>query len=353
MRVYNIDPAVDPRWNKYIEKHPYGCIFHHSTWKNVLDQTFTHLKPYYMIVEDSCGTIKGIVPIFSVNSWITGNRLVSLPFTLYCDPLVDSQEAFKQIIDHILGNRIKLHSTYIEIRTRYANDLFKNTYFRKFSGHKNHTLSLDSDLSTIKKSFHRSCIRQRIIRAENSPISIYEAHSSYDLKHFFKLYCNTRKKVGLPPQPYQFFKNMWDELYPQNLMNILIAKYRDQPVSSLLYLKYKQRVHAEFMGNDYHYFNYSPNILLFWQAIQRAKSEGYQFFDFGGSASDNINLITFKRRWGTVEEDISYYYFPNIKGLSVDRSEKRSYRLLTTISSKLPDHLFTFSGELLYRHLGG
>lgn len=353
MKVHIIDPSSDSRWNDFVEKHPLGCIFHHSVWKEVLEKTFPQLKSFYFIAEDSDASIRGAIPFFWVNSWITGSRFVSLPFSLYCDPLVETQRIFNLLIKDIVEKQRQIDAGFIVIRTRFVSDLFTDTDFKQFIGYKNHTLILDSSLEAIKGSFHRSCVRQRINRAEQSHVTVTEACSESDVKCFYDLYYITRKKIGFPPQPYRFYRNMWDILYPRNMLGILIAKYQDQPVSSLLFLKYKQRVHAEYMGTDDNFLDHSPNILLFWKAIQLVKAEGYRFFDFGGSAINNLNLIAFKRRWGTVEEDISHYYFPNIKGLSSELEQSVKYKLLTKLSPKLPDRIFKWTGQLLYRHLGG
>ena len=353
MKTRIIDSSSDSRWNEFIEKHPLGCIFHHSAWKEVLEKTFPQLKSFYFIAEDSDAIIRGAIPFFEVNSWLTGNRFVSLPFSLYCDPLVETQEIFNTLIKDIVEKQEQIHAGFITMRTRFAGHFFINTNFKQFIGYKNHTLSLDPSLVTIERSFHRSCVRQRISRAEQSDITISEACSESDVKCFYELFCMTRKKIGFPPQPFRFYRNKWEILYPRKMLGILIAKYHDQPVSSLLFLKFKQRVHAECMGTDDRYLDHSPNILLFWRAIQLVKAEGYRFFDFGGSAINNLNLIAFKRRWGTVEEDISHYYFPCVKGLSSDLAQSARYKLLTKLSPKLPDRIFKWTGQLLYRHLGG
>lgn len=353
MKTIVINPSIDVRWNKFVEKHPLGCVFHHSAWKEVVEKTFPQVKPLYLVVEDTDGRILGGAPFFLVKSWLSGSRLVSLPFSLYCDPLVDSQKIFKLLVETILWKQRELGISFVEVRTRFTSGLFQDIRFKEFRGYKNHTLSLDPDLEILKKSFHRTCVRQRINRAKKSNLTVMEASSEADMWTFYQLHCMTRKKYGIPPQPYQFFRNMWEILYPQKMLGVLIARYGNQSVSALLFLKYKKRIHAEYIGTDATFLNYSPNILLFWKAIQKSKADGYKYFDFGGSYANNIPLINFKKRWGTVEEEISYYYIPDIKGLSAEVEKSKKYRILTQVSCKLPDRLFRWMGHFLYYHLGG
>lgn len=353
MRINVINPSQDSRWDEFVENHALGCVFHHSRWKEVIEETFPQTKPCYLIAEGANGAVRGCIPIFLVKSWITGSRLVSLPFSLHCDPLVDSQDVFESLAEAVLRKQRESGSSFTEVRTRFAGNLFGKTDFIRFQGYKNHTLSLEPEIEALRKSFHRTCVRQRINRAEQSNLTVKEACSEADMRTFYELHCMTRKKFGMPPQPYRFYQNMWKILHPQKMLGVLIAKYGSQPVSSLLMLKYKQRIHAEYMGTDDKFLQHSPNILLFWKAIQKSKAEGYQFFDFGGSHASNIALINFKRRWGTVEEDIPHYNFPDTKGFSAELENSTKYRLLTTIGRKMPDWLFRWAGNCLYRHLGG
>ena len=83
-----IDPEADPRWDDFVQQHPEGSIYHHSAWKKVLEETYG-FDPFYVALENKTeGTFEGIVPFMLVNSWLTGKRLVSLPFTSYCNPIV-------------------------------------------------------------------------------------------------------------------------------------------------------------------------------------------------------------------------------------------------------------------------
>lgn len=353
MNIRTINPETDSRWNDFVDKHPHGCVFHHSAWSQVLNRSFPQLHPFYCVAEDENSIIQGAIPCAWVISRITGKRLVSLPFSLYCDPLVHNREVFFDLQENIVSEFRAHRASYAVIRVRFAPGLFSSGPFIDYIGYKNHTLSLDPDLDELLHSFDRQCIRSHIHKGENDGIEIREATSENEIKTFFNLYIKTRKKFGTPPQPFIFFKNMWDILYPKNMLMVLIAKYRNIPICSLWCLKYKNRVHAECIGVDEDYRELSPNILTFWRAIQVSKQQGYQFFEFGGTSCYNTGLLHFKSRWGAVEEDIHHYFYPKVKGFSSNFSTGMDYSLWTKLIKKLPDWLFIESGNLAYRHLGG
>ncbi|MFH1941008.1 MAG: GNAT family N-acetyltransferase, partial [bacterium] len=184
-------------------------------------------------------------------------------------------------------------------------------------------------------------------------LTVKASSSEVDLKAFYELNCKTRKKFGVPPKPYRFFKNLWDILNPKNMVDILTVYFESKPICSILYLKYKKRAHGEYMGTDETYRQFSPNIFLFWKTIQRLKAENFHSFDFGSTSANNENLLTFKRRWGTVEEDLKHYYFPEVHGVSADFENGTKYKLFTSMCRRMPDGLFRMTGNFLYNHLGG
>ena len=102
MTIKLIDPITDPRWDKFVENHPFGWICHLSGWKQVLEKSFKHMKGYYFALLDNSGNIQAALPIFEVKSWLTGNRLVSIPFATLCDPLISKSEEMAILLEAVL-----------------------------------------------------------------------------------------------------------------------------------------------------------------------------------------------------------------------------------------------------------
>src|SRR4030042_2172372 len=153
MAVMQIDPVSDERWDPMVMDHPMGCVYHHSAWKKVLNRTFRHIQSGYFAREQD-NKITGGVPFFLIKSPLTGKRLVSLPFSFYCDPLVDSELEFKELMDGVARKQKDLGASFIQMRTRFMRPMLQNAGFKEFPGFKNHNLSLDQDTESMMKSFH-------------------------------------------------------------------------------------------------------------------------------------------------------------------------------------------------------
>jgi hypothetical protein len=90
---------------------------------------------------------------------------------------------------------------------------------------------------------------------------------------------------------------------------------------------------------------------LFWKAIQDAKVDGVQQFDFGRSDYDNEGLITFKDRWGSQRMGLTYWRLPS-QSVSGCGQWKRILKFAGPIFACIPDRLLAASGRVLYRHVG-
>ncbi len=349
-----INPLEDVRWDRFVENHPWGWVCHLSEWKQVLEKSFRHMKGYYPIVlDEETQQIKAGMPVFSVKSWLTGKRLVSIPFATLCDPLIASGEELEPLLDAVLNLSRNIGGRYVEIRSLAASHLIPDDQLGSRQFYKHHYLLLDKDPEQLKKSFHRTCVRQRISRAIDSGLSVRIGDCEADLASFYQLFVKTRKRLCLPPLPYSFFKSLWETFLPTNKISLLLAEKDGLPLASLILFKFRDRVSAEFAASDETFKNLSPNHYLFWEAIKSAHEDGYRIFDFGRTSPDNKSLMDFKRHWGTQVIDLPQHYYPKriAEELSCEKAS-RSYRFVKKLCKTAPEFAFERIGGICYRHLG-
>ncbi len=348
--ITTIDPLTDGRWDAFVSNHPLGWVCHLSGWVEVLCKSFKHMNAHYFVLTNG-DEIKAALPVFEVRSWLTGNRLVSIPFATLSDPLVSSKEELDQLLSAVInfsGGRN------IEIRT-----LASSTYFDKADSslimhYKYHYLPLDRTPEELMKSFHRTCVRQRIARAKDSGIRVEEGMVASGLGDFYRLHLTSRKRLALPPQPYVFFESLFDVLRPRGLVSLLLAKLEGKTVGALILLRFNGRVSAEFAVYDERYHNISPLHGLFWHAIKSAHEDGYRTFDFGRTSEINCSLIDFKSRWGTKVEDMPEFHYPlpAKQRKATVREETVAYKLMRKVCHNAPAFAFPLIGKFCYRHLG-
>src|SRR5262245_27771741 len=83
--VHLIRPLEDPRWSALIERHPRASVFHSLEWLRALHQTYGY-QPVAFTTATAGEELQNAILGCRINSWLTGRRIVSLPFSDHCDP---------------------------------------------------------------------------------------------------------------------------------------------------------------------------------------------------------------------------------------------------------------------------
>src|SRR5215469_11256850 len=95
--ILELDPSSDARWLSFVNRHARATVFHRVPWLKALCQTYGYRSIVFGRVSPS-GELLGGVLFCEIRSWMTGNRLVSLPFSDHCEPLVESPEELRNIM---------------------------------------------------------------------------------------------------------------------------------------------------------------------------------------------------------------------------------------------------------------
>lgn len=349
MRIITTN-SVDPLlWDTFINNHPFSSIYHHPFWLNVLENTYGY-RPFYHLIINDAGNYQAAVVSALVSSPFTGKRMVSLPFSDMCDPLVETEEQLRALMTAVDKTRKRLHGRFSEFR------FFQGVSCLNFKETDNeycvHRLSLDRPLEQIFRSFHKNCVQRAVKKAAREGVDVIQGHRPYDLKAFYRLHLMTRKKHGVPVQPLRFFRNLWNAFYPQNMATLLLAKFHGKVIASVIILWHNKTGYYKFGASDDAFQKQRANQLLMWEAIQIAHRKGYAMFDFGRTSVANAGLDEYKSRWGTEKIPMAYFQLPPSKkaGMLVETSPIHHH--LKKIMTSVPTCINRIGGELFYGHLG-
>ena len=349
--VYQIEPLTDSRWGEFVNRHPRSSIFHTVPWLEALRRTYAYEPIVYTTTPPGIALRDGLV-FCRVASWLTGRRLVSLPFSDHCEPLIDDAadpNVLLSAVERMLGQE-KLR--YIEIRPKRVLEL-ETSLSASNCTYCLHELDLSHDLDSIFRHCHKDSTQRKIRRAEREGLTYEYGRSGVLLKAFYHLLVLTRRRHQLPPQPMQWFENLIDCC--GEALQIRVAFKDRQPIAAILTLFHGDTVTYKYGCSDAKFNNLGGTHLLFWRTIQEAKSNGFNVFDLGRSEYENTGLITFKDRWGTARSELRYLRFAT----SAQSSEHYrtggggwKVRMAKRVMSGLPAPLLSTVGNLLYRHIG-
>lgn len=352
-RVDVIDPLKDKRWDDFVMKHSFGWVAHLSGWKRVLETTFPHMKGHYLaLVDTQSNEIKAGLPVFEVKSFLAGNRLVSIPFATLCDPLISGKEDSDILINAAIRLLEQKKLSFLEIKAMNAISLIENSGLSKYSIFRHNYLELNDGIEALWNNLNDR-EKRNIKKAQKCNLSIKIAADENDVIIFYKLYAMTRKRLGLPSQPYLFFKTLWDVFSASGYVKILLASFDDQIVASHYLLQFNGRISAEAVGWDINYKNINSNHFLYWEGIKAAVDKNFKIYDFGRTSPNNQTLMDFKNRWGTKIIDLPSFYYPDATDeKNIDREKTTTYKLARFACRKAPDFTYSLIGRICYRHLG-
>jgi CelD/BcsL family acetyltransferase involved in cellulose biosynthesis len=349
--AYRIDPFHDLRWNEFIDRHPEASLFHSLEWLRALSRTYGY-RPLAYTTAGPDEELRNAVVFCRVESWLTGRRLVSLPFSDHCQPLVDTQEDL-EIISTALEQELRQEQwRYLEMRPLQSFQLDTPLPCATLS-YSFHELDLRPDLDTIFRNFHKSSIQRKIRRAEREALSYCEGSTEILLNDFYALFKITRRRHGVPPQPRKWFANLI-EAFGDDL-KIRVAYKDTKPVAAILTLRHKNTLIYKYGGCDARFNRLGGMHCLFWKAIQEAKAAGLRSIDFGRADADQRGLITFKNRWGAKESLLTYLRYGDPEqtaqfcDLPAGSCKSSAARF---VLRHLPISVLSLTGLLLYPHVG-
>jgi hypothetical protein len=347
MPAYELDPLSDSRWPEFVEHHTDASVFHTRGWLKALRNTY-HYQPIVLTTTAPGRPLTAGLVFCKIQSWLTGSRLVSLPFSDHCQPLINQCGELRELLS-FFGEKQNRKWKYVELRPKAVGDWqLEAPGFAQSEAFCFHALDLRPSLDDIYRGFHKSCIQRKVQRAAKEALSLERGRSEDLLRKFYGLMLLTRRRHQLPPQPFRWFQQLADSLGEKLLVRVALKD--GQPIASILTISHHRTVVYKYGCSDSKHHSVGGMPFLFWQAIQDAKAAGAEEFDFGRSELDNEGLIAFKDHWGGSRRTLNYYKYPGTKSKSL----AKSWRAQATRKgfSILPDFCLTAAGKLLYKHIG-
>ncbi len=286
-----------------------------------------------------------MIPAFEANSWITGRRGISLPFTDECTPVCSSAPKFKRrfaaVSEHARNRKWK----YLELRG--GRHLLPNS--RASATFWGHTLLLQSIVGSQETRLG-SATRRGIRKGQSSDVSIEVSTSLDALKSFYLLLCLTRRRHGLPPQPMRFFESIHRFILSNGQGLVVTAVSKTKPIAAAVFFHRGTQAIYKFGASDEAFQQLRPNNVLMWHAIRSYAERGYATLDFGRTSVTNAGLRRFKLGWGTMERTIEYFRYDYARSdFVVSRDQATGWH--NKLFQLMPPAASRALGGLLYKHI--
>jgi hypothetical protein len=338
-----VDPLEVPNWDKQVLRLPGCTFFYSSAWARVLVESYGY-KPLYFTIFDG-EALSACLPVMEVDSFLTGRRGVSLPFTDYCEPIVSTPGQFHELFEKAAeyGKRRGWKSLELRGANEYLHDSPPSSTYLT------HTLALTASEAPVFSSFRESN-RRNIRKAVASCLNVQIAASKEAIRQFYRLNQITRREHGLPPQPLRFFEKVHEHVIWKGLGFVALAHRENAAVAASVYFHFGGAAIYKYGASNKRYQHLRPNNLVMWEAIRRCIQTGCTSLSLGRTDVDGDGLRQFKAGWGAKEQPINYYK-QDIKTREFLSDSRRTNGVTSKVAACLPLPILRAAGILLYRHM--
>lgn len=339
-----VNPLEEASWDEQLDcqRHPEYTFFHSTAWAKILAKTYGY-KPIYFVRKES-GMVRSVLPFMEVNSGLTGKRGVSLPFTDVCEPLCTHRAGFNELLRNATELAQARRWRYLEFHggENLLNEASPSVSFYR------HIVDIPPDDEALFAKI-KSSVRRAIRKAEDSGVAVEFRRDLGAVKAYYLLHGKSRKKHGMPPQPFSFFKNIHEHILSGGFGLVALAHWNGLPIAGAIFFYTERKAIYKFGASDERFQHLRGNNLVFREAMRWFGQKGITTLDLGRTSMNNEGLRRFKSGWNASEKRIGYFRFcPWQK--SFLQMPDRSSGWHNFIFRALPGPASRIAGEFLYRH---
>jgi Acetyltransferase (GNAT) domain len=169
----------------------------------------------------------------------------------------------------------------------------------------------------LMASFHYKT-RNMIRKAEKLGVTV--AVENDQLAFVSQVHLENMREIGGLPKSVRFFELIPRYFRPGTDYRIHVARLAGEPVAALLSFYFNDTVEYYTPVVRKEYRETQALSAAIFAAMTEASSEGYHWWNWGGTWLTQEGVYRFKKRWGTL--DFPYKYFIEIKNAEILRASK-------------------------------
>ncbi len=338
-----INPVESKEWDKVVLSNQDYSFFHSRCWARTLLDSYNFIPLYFSIVQN--GKLAVLIPVMEISNALIRKKGVSLPFTDMSNPIIDAEIPWRDVYDALIVYGKNAGWKSLEIRgDDHVNDesIPSTDYF-------NHTLPLESDEEAMFRGFSNGT-KGNIKKAEREGVEVSITTDRSSLEEFYKLHSATRKRHGMPPQPFSFFAAVHTHVLSTNNGLVALARIKGKPIAGAVFFHFGAKAVYKYSASDMAYQNVRANNLVLWEAIRWYGRNKFTTLCLGRTEPANGGLRHYKSSWGAREEILKYYKYDFSKGAYV-KEESRMPIFYETIFRNMPSPLLEALGSVLYKYV--
>jgi len=324
-----------PMWRVALSRLPGVGFFHCEAWIEALRAAYS-LKLELATLHRQ-GDLRAAA-VFARKRGLWSTHLVSLPFSDCAEPLAGDDQSRADFMRALVTPH---PGASIEVRGVAGAKPWRNVdCFAQW------TLDLKRPFDEINAEFSRT-VRSGIKRALKEDVHIDCGSDASYVARFFDLQLITRRRQGVPPQPFRLFSSVHDKFSRGDNIEIWLATLKGRDQAGLVLLRAGDQLCYKWAARieDGHP---GANHLLVAKMIE-AHAGKASAIDFGRCDIRNQGLARSKVDLGCVSRPLPYAFFPEAPRHISSEVLSGPARVLSSIWKRLPLPVTRVLGEILYR----
>lgn len=285
-------------WDEYVQRHPFGSVFHLTAWKRVIERAFKFESRYLCIEEH--GIIRGVLPLFMVSNWLFGRSLISTPMAVYGGICADNEELVGQLRRAACQMAQEERVQYLELREQWPTatpDFSTKELYVTFD------LELPRTSEELLQGFPRDT-RYMIRKAQKNELQAVVDKQHFDA--FYEIYSRSFSNLGTPVYSKQLFRIVLEEFGEQ--CELTTVWRGTKALASVLSFRFRDWILPYFGGSLVESRQFAANNFMYFEVMKRALEAGVHYFDFGRSKLGS-GSYAFKTQWNMRERPLPYKFF--------------------------------------------
>ena len=331
----------DPAWLELVRNSPDATVFHHPAWSSAVQETYGY-PAFVLASRMSDGPLMGGIPVIKVSNPVGRRRLIALPFTDHCPPLLADGADPALFVEGMARWQHGHGDRSLEVRAALpaagAHPQAVGT---------RHLMALEPDVEGVFRRLHRNRIQKRVRRSREAGVEVTLSRSRDELDVFYRLHCETRRRQGVPVQPRRFFERLWQNVIEPGLGFVITARTAGMPIATALFLRWNRHLIYKYGASDRTRWNLGANFLVHWTAIEWGCANGCTTYDLGRTDAGHESLRAFKAGWGAEEVPLIYTH---IGTLAPKLERGLAPVALAHLIRHSPAVVGRVLGEVLYRY---
>jgi len=283
-------------WDDFVRAQPGWTHFHLHGWRTVIERVFGHECVYLVARSATAGGIVAVLPLVRVRSLIFGHFLVSMPFVNYGGPL-GSDDGVRALTTEATKVADRTRVGLLELRSRVPLPLDLPVSHRKLTV----VLDMPPEAGALWSSLPAK-LRSQVKRPRKEGIEV--RFGSEQLEAFHRVFAHHMRDLGTPAQSREFFGAI-AEVFPQDV-HFAVAYHQGQPVACGCGFLWNGEFEITWASALRSHKAMSPNMLVYWELMERTVGLGARVFNFGRCTRDS-GTHRFKMQWGGREEPLWWY----------------------------------------------